>query len=146
MGPKAANVGNAKLALRNNLQVIVTTHSPVILDSVPREALVFLDRDNEGQVSVVSPYRDVVQNALYGRSSDKLTVLCEDKVAAAIVRGIVDYLNPKLDLSAEPVKVVRDIGADEFAAYARALSRVEFGRDFIYVLDGDMKERRPIGS
>ena len=54
-----------QLALRNHLQIIVTTHSPVVLDSVPHRARIFLDRDETtGKVSVLEPYRDVVQNAL----------------------------------------------------------------------------------
>ena len=32
-----------QLALRNNLQVIVTTHSPVVLDTVPANGRIFLD-------------------------------------------------------------------------------------------------------
>ena len=37
-----------QLALRNDLQVIVTTHSPVVLDSVPAFGRVFLVRDEAG--------------------------------------------------------------------------------------------------
>ena len=128
-----------RLALRRNLQVIVTTHSPVILDAVPPEARVFLDRDHDGRVTVVAPYRDIIQNALYGRTDEALNVLCEDKIAEAIVRGAVDYLNRTLMLSGEPIIVARDIGASEFAGYARALARLDLGRNFIYVLDGDMQ-------
>ncbi|SAY38604.1 AAA family ATPase [Candidatus Synechococcus spongiarum] len=32
-----------QLALRNDLQVIVTAHSPVVLDSVPRNGRIFLE-------------------------------------------------------------------------------------------------------
>ena len=53
-----------QLALRNDLQVIVTTHSPVVLDTVPAHGRVFLERDDAGRVVVRPPYRDVVQNAL----------------------------------------------------------------------------------
>lgn len=33
-----------RIALRNDLQVVVTTHSPVVLDSVPPEGRIFLER------------------------------------------------------------------------------------------------------
>ncbi|MDE0217683.1 MAG: AAA family ATPase [Spirochaetaceae bacterium] len=56
-----------QLALRNDLQIIVTTHSPVVLDSVPVNGRVFLDRDESGRVTVQPAHVDVVQNALYGR-------------------------------------------------------------------------------
>ena len=46
-------------ALRNNLQIIVASHSPVILDSVPPRARIFLERDEtEGQVRRAPLYRD----------------------------------------------------------------------------------------
>ena len=41
-----------QLALRNNLQVIVTTHSPVVLDTVPANGRIFLDRDRDSGRSV----------------------------------------------------------------------------------------------
>ncbi len=36
-----------QLALRNDLQVIVTSHSPVVLDSVPGNGRIFLERVQE---------------------------------------------------------------------------------------------------
>ena len=33
-----------QLALRNDLQIIVTSHSPVILDAVPANGRIFLDQ------------------------------------------------------------------------------------------------------
>lgn len=45
-----------QLALRNKLQIIVTTHSPIILDSVPLNGRIFLDRDDaSGEVAVRLP-------------------------------------------------------------------------------------------
>jgi len=45
-----------QLALRNNLQIIVTSQSPVILDSVPLNGRIFLDRDDvSGEVAVRLP-------------------------------------------------------------------------------------------
>jgi hypothetical protein len=35
-----------RIALRQQLQIIVASHSPVVLDSVPPEARIFLDRDD----------------------------------------------------------------------------------------------------
>ncbi|MYC77264.1 AAA family ATPase [Candidatus Poribacteria bacterium] len=45
-----------QLALRNNLQIILTSHSPIILDSVPLNGRIFLERDNaSGEVAVRLP-------------------------------------------------------------------------------------------
>ena len=44
-----------QLALRNDLQIIVTSHSPVILDAVPANGRIFLDRDEESGKIIVRP-------------------------------------------------------------------------------------------
>ena len=36
-----------RIALRNNLQIVVASHSTIVLESVPPEARLFLDRDEE---------------------------------------------------------------------------------------------------
>ena len=129
-----------QLALRNDLQIIVTTHSPVVLDSVPSYGRVFLDRDVTGRVTVRPPYRDVVQNALYGRSDDALSLLCEDDAAEGILQGVFDVLLPRQRIRRESVHIGRDTGADEFPAHAAAFRK--FGRieSFVFVLDGDRRD------
>ena len=74
-----------RIALRQKLQIVVASHSPVVLDSVPPEARIFLDRDPTSEVRVMPAYRDIFQKALYGQSRDQLSFLCEDAVAEAIV-------------------------------------------------------------
>ena len=129
-----------QLALRNDLQVILTTHSPVVLDWVPSYGRIFLERDEtSGRVTVRPPYRDVVQNALYGRSRETLSLLCEDDAAEGVLRGVFDALLPRRRIWRESVRIGRDTGADEFPAHARAVRK--FGRldDFVFVLDGDQR-------
>ena len=129
-----------ELALRNDLQVIVTTHSPVVIDSVPPNGRVFLDRDETGRVVVRPPYRDIIQDALYGRSSQLLNLLCEDEAAEGILQGALDYLCPKQNINRESMRIGRDTGADEFPTYATAFRK--FGRidNFVFVLDGDRRK------
>ena len=126
-----------QLALRNDLQVIVTSHSPVVLDSVPPQGRIFLERDETGRVVVRPPYRDVVQDALYGRSGDVLNLLCEDEVAEGLLRGVFDVLLPRQRMRRETVRIGRDTGADEFPGHAAAFRK--FGRieNFVFILDGD---------
>ncbi len=128
-----------QLALRNDLQVIVTSHSPVVLDSVPANGRVFLERDDAGQVSVRPPYRDIVQNALYGRSGDALNLLCEDEVAEGILQGVFDVLLPRQGIRTEAVRIGRDTGAEEFPAHAAAFRKFGQIDNFVFVLDGDKR-------
>ena len=129
-----------QLALRNDLQIIVTTHSPVILDSVPVNGRLFLGRDETGRVMIIPPYRDIVQDALYGRSGESLNLLCEDEVAESILRGVFDVVLPQHDMKWESVRIGRDTGASEFPTHARAFKQFGQIQNFVFVLDGDKRD------
>lgn len=128
-----------QLALRNDLQVIVTTHSPVVLDAVPKNGRIFLERDKTGEVTVRPAYRDIIQNALYGRSPDALNLLCEDKAAEGILQGVLDVLLPDLEIRTESVHIGCDTGADEFPSHAVAFRKFGQIKRFVFVLDGDKR-------
>jgi len=131
-----------RLALRNRLQVVVTSHSPVALDSVPQEGRVFLER-REDNVVRREAYRDIIQKALYGRSQNVLSLLCEDEEAEAFIRGVLDVKGPELDLLQNDVEVGRDAGKDQFVAHLETLGRFRKLPDFVFVLDGDGRELGP---
>ena len=128
-----------QLALRNDLQIIVTSHSPVVLDSVPANGRVFLERDEAGKVTVRPAYRDVVQDALYGRSRDALNVLCEDDAAEGLLHGVFDILYPQQRIKTDSVRIGRDTGAEEFPAHATAFRKFGQIQNFVFVLDGDKR-------
>lgn len=128
-------------ALRQKLQIIVASHSPIILDSVPPEGRIFLDRDHEtGHVRREPLYRDIFQKALYGQSQDRLSILCEDDVAEGVILGVLDVLNVKLGLRHEDVVVGRNTGRSEFAGHIRTLGKFRKLSGFVVVLDGDSRE------
>ena len=130
------------LALRQRLQVIVASHSPVVLDSVPPEGRLFLDRDEQTlDVRMLPPHRDIFQKALYGQSREQLSILCEDEVAEGVLLGVLDMLQPRLQMRPEDFIIGRNTGRDEFPAHIRALGK--FGKlfGFIFVLDGDSRDR-----
>ncbi len=128
-----------QLALRNNLQIIVTSHSPVVLNSVPSNARIFLERDEQGKVRVCHPYRDVIQDALYGRSGESLNVLCEDEVAEGILHGIMDFLSVDQKIRRELVRIGRNTGAREFPGHAKAFRKFGLVENFVFILDGDQR-------
>ena len=129
-----------QLALRNDLQIIVTSHSPVVLDSVPAHGRIFLERDEKGRVAVRPAYRDVVQDVLYGRSGDALNLLCEDDAAEGILHGIFDVLLPRQRIRRESVRIGRDTGAGEFPAHATAFRKFGQVQNFVFILDGDKRD------
>ena len=134
-----------RIALRNRLQIIVASHSPVVLDSVPSEARLFLNRDEDtAEVTLVEPYRDVLQKALYGQSRDRLSILCEDEVAEGLLRGFLDFLNVQMMLRPDDVVIGRDTGRDEFPGHIRTLGKFGKLNDFLVVLDGDSRDREGV--
>lgn len=128
-----------QLALRNDLQIIVTTHSPIVLDAVPPYGRIFLDRDRNGEVSAREAYRDVIQNALYGRSNDALNLLCEDAAAEGVLRGAFDFIAPRRNLARDSIRIGRDTGADEFPQHAAAFRKFGQIDNFVFIIDGDRR-------
>ena len=130
-----------RIALRQNLQILVASHSPVVLDSVPPEARIFLDRDSRsGEVRALRPYRDILQKALYGQSRDRLSILCEDAIAEAVIRGALDVLNATMGLRHDDFSIGRDTGRDQFINHIHTLGKVGKLNDFLMVLDGDSRD------
>jgi predicted ATPase len=127
-----------RLALRNNLQIIVTSHSPVVLESVPVEGRIFLER-TQNNVTLLPPYRDIFQKALYGSSINKLSILCEDSVAENLILGVLDHVNVGLNLSPDDITVGRDTGKDSFPQHVSTLGKFQLLPSFVFVLDGDAK-------
>ena len=134
-----------RLALRNSLQIVVATHSPTVLESVPKEARLFLERDESG-ARIVPPYRDIVQNALYGRTTEALSVLCEDKVAKHLIRGVFDALAPRLKLRHADLRIKGRASVSEFKHSLKTLQMFALAENFIFVLDGDSDARKAAKS
>ena len=129
-----------RIALRQNLQIIVATHSPVILDSVPPEARIFLDReDATHEVRLAPQYRDIFQKALYGQSQERISILCEDNIAEGFIMGALDVLNIELGMRHEDFIIGRNTGRNEFPTHIRTLGKFKKLVDFIIILDGDSR-------
>ena len=130
-----------RIALQRRLQIIVASHSPVILDSVPPEGRKFLDRDDQtAEVRLMPAYRDIFQRSLYGQSRDRLSILCEDEVAEGVLLGVLDVLQSRLGLRPEDFMIGRNTGRDEFPSHIRALGKFGKLKDFVFVLDGDARD------
>ena len=133
-----------RIALRQNLQIIVASHSPVILDSVPPEARLFLDRhDTTHEVRLAPQYRDIFQKALYGQSQERMSILCEDDVAEGFIMGVLDVLNIELGMRHEDFIIGKNTGRDEFPSHVRTLGKFKKLADFIIILDGDSRYMEP---
>ncbi len=130
-----------RLALRNSHQIIVATHSISILNTVPSDARIFLERTGE-TVIVHTPYRDIVQKSLYGDTVDKLSLYCEDKGAENILTGFLSSIISDSNLEYSDLEIGHDTGKDEFKHHIRTISRVGLLDNYIFVLDGDAREQQ----
>lgn len=131
-----------RLALRRKLQIVVATHSPIVLESVPPEGRIVLERDERtGKIAVGPPYRDIFQKALYGQSRDQLSILCEDAVTEGVLLGILDVLVVRMELRHDDFVIGRNTGRDEFPAHVRTLGKFDKLWDFVFVLDGDSQHK-----
>lgn len=131
-----------RLALRNQLQIVVATHSSVVLESVPVEARVFLERRGDNVVRL-PPHHDAIQHAFYGRALDTLSVVCEDDSAEGFIRGVLDQLAPDLGLVQGDIEIGRDTGKDEFKHHVAAFARFKLLWTTLFVLDGDGRDLVP---
>ncbi|MDA8001232.1 MAG: ATP-binding protein [Gammaproteobacteria bacterium] len=131
-----------ELALINDLQIIVTSHSPVVLNCVPQHARIFLARDNEGKVVLLPAYRDIIQDALYGRSGQTLNLLCEDDAAEGILHGVMDVLSQEEQIRPGSFRVGRDTGAKEFPMHAAAFDKFDRLENMVFILDGDQRNQK----
>ena len=133
-----------RIALRRQLQIIVASHSPIVLDSVPPEGRKFLDRDDAtNEVRLMPAHRDIFQKSLYGQSREKISILCEDAVAEGFILGVLDVLQPRLGLRHEDFVIGRNTGSAEFPAHVRMLGKFGKLADFVFVLDGDARRIGP---
>lgn len=129
-----------RLALRNDLQIVVTSHSPAVLESVPRDARIFLERSSDYRNVVVKPaYQDVLQRVLYGQALNKLSIICEDSEAKAVLHGCLDVLMPKLGLHTNDILIGTDTGKNQFTEHIRAFGKVKQLDSTLFVLDGDAR-------
>lgn len=127
-------------ALRNQLQIVATTHSPVILDSVPPEARLFLDRNElTGEVRSQPAYQPLIQRALYGQSIEKLTILCEDKEAKSLVLGVAYSLLSRFNLEPDDLSVGHDSSRTYFPQYVQLFGQMNQLDRVIFILDGDAR-------
>lgn len=126
-----------RLALRNQQQIIVTTHSPTVLEMVPPEGRIFLER-TENNVERHSSYQPIIQKAVYGTNREKLSILCENTTAAGLVFGVFEYLNAELELPPCEVEIDYETEIKEFHQHAKTLAQFKLIDNFIFVRDGNV--------
>jgi energy-coupling factor transporter ATP-binding protein EcfA2 len=119
------------LCNHKHIQIICTTHSPRILEKLPPEGRVFLERQANKTIVIPGITAAFASGKLGGRPSDELLVLVEDDVSSDLLKGCLD---------ADQRKRLSIIGVGSVTAVMRHLAAkyIEGGsREVCVFLDGD---------
>ena len=126
------------------LQVVISTHSPAIVEELPPEAIVVM---NQTALNKFDPIPDVFAETAFqyiGHTNiEKPKIIVEDKTAELLVNRALDICNPK---AIKSVKVVcHPGGARDLYKEAVVLSRLDATKTYL-LLDGDQQKELPAGN
>lgn len=125
-----------RLSLRRKLQIVVTTHSSVVIDSVPDDARIFLHRDFSGEITR-PVWRDVVERVLYGQALNRLAIICEDEGAKSFIEGVLDNILPQKNIDIGQIDIGFGGSKSVISSHIRTMTAVNMLDNCVFVLDGD---------
>lgn len=79
------------LSRTKNIQVILTTHSPYVLDELPPESRILLLRGKGGVRAVYGASTEFCLTSIDDRQHAELNLFCEDKASEAIIRELIAH-------------------------------------------------------
>lgn len=120
------------------LQVVISTHSPAIVEELPPEAIVVMNQSADNKFS---PIQDVAANIAFQyighTNTERKKILVEDKVAAMLVNRALSFIDDKafgaIDI------VYHAGGAKDIFKEAVVLSRLNVKNSYLF-LDGDQRK------
>ncbi len=126
-----------EIAEKKMLQIVMSTHSPIVLDQLPEKARVYVERVGHGsQHRVISEVTTAyAMGMLAQQGSHELCIYCEDRRAATLIQRWL----PK-DVRAR-VDIVPISGSSEVMKAIEWHYRLEKEGKAIAVLDGDVSEK-----
>ena len=123
------------------LQVVISTHSPAIVEELPPEAIVVMNQTAQNKFD---PIPDVFAEAAFqyiGHTNvEKPQIIVEDKTAELLVKRALNLCNPKASASIDVI--CHPGGAKDIYKEAIVFSRMENKKTFL-LLDGDQKKDIP---
>ena len=126
-----------KLCKELHCQIICSTHSPVILDSLPPEARFYIESKADKTIVIPGISSKYACGKLSGTNSNELSVFVEDTVAESVIN---DFLTADLRKRI----TIHHVGSSE-AVLRHLASKYKEGVDTcISVLDGDKKAEHSI--
>ena len=123
------------------LQVVISTHSPAIVEELPPEAIVVMNQTAQNKFNPIpNVAADVAFQYIGHTNIEKKKILVEDKTAGLLVKRALDLYNPKAAMSIDVI--CHPGGAEVIYKEAVVFSRVESQKYFL-LLDGDKRKDIP---
>ena len=123
-----------EIALKKQLQIIVTSHSEHFIDALPRQSRILLQRLDSKSHVVSGPTTRMALTDMADARHHDLSIYVEDTVAAQLVMlALEEDLRRRVEVKA--------IGSNsEFPAAARFLRSAMPDQRFLFLLDGDTRQ------
>lgn len=124
-----------EVAWERKLQIVGSTHSPHVLDQLPRQARILLVREGEAHRVIAAPSTQFALSEISDNSEQELILLCEDEFAARLIGQML----PKAVRRRVSIKAC---GAkSELALQAQAYLRLAERAKCLILWDGDVDDR-----
>ena len=127
----------ARISRHRDLQVILTTHSPYVLEELPPEARICLLQGTEGRTVVRGVSPEFAMTRMDEEQHPECDVYVEDHRASALASEII--VTAERDLLSR-VKMIPYGAASVGVALGRMAAEKRFPRPSIVFLDGDQSE------
>ena len=119
------------------LQIVLSTHSPAIVEELPKEAIVLLHQTPDGMFSPKCSIEPELAFQYIGHTNtEQNKVIVEDKCAELLVKKALYLLDPNANKTVDII--FHAGGATDIYKEAVVLSRLNIKKTFL-LLDGDQK-------
>lgn len=124
-------------AIKKQLQVVFSTHSPSMLTGLPNKAIKVFQQDKDGTSSIINESSSNAAFIRLGYShTNKTIIIVEDRLAQHVVEASLFYID-------EPERKLFDVtylpgGADTILTH-RLQNIMTTGENILFLLDGDKK-------
>ncbi|WP_288507641.1 AAA family ATPase [uncultured Treponema sp.] len=126
-----------KQTLEKGLQIVLTSHSPAIVEELPKEAVVLLHKSLDGTFSPKCSIELTLAFQYIGQTNfEKPKIIVEDKLAELLVNKALAILDTNASKSIDVI--CHAGGAKDIYKEAVVLSRLSVTKTYL-LLDGDQK-------
>jgi predicted ATPase len=127
----------ATLARQRNLQVLLTTHSPYVLEELPPEARLYISGGANQRIPMVGVSAEYAMTFMDDVQHPELDIYVEDRRAAILVEELLYKFAPQL---ARRVQITAFGAANVGQALGQMVAENRFSRPTLVILDGDQAQ------